>query len=948
MNSTVAVKQTKFSNGEISESMRGDTSHPKYGASLRTCLNWMPIPQGALVKRPGTRFVAPVKDVAYVPRPIKFFFSDNQTFELEFGNGYLRFYQRGKYVGNDGNLHTFGDAYAGGYYEIVAPVITSMLPYLKYSQIGDVITFTYGGQAGVTLTPPFDLRHTRGALTPWTIVATPLRIPVGAVTWAGAPQDGLPPYQFTGAATGPVWNKGERSVQADSATTTLDEWICIQDNVKGSNRKPPDPAALNSTGTSIQGSLDWMPSVDLAHPAVKSVWVQTVVVQDAAGVVFESQPTPVLTINSSLSSDRQRPIIPRAPTLAGGYTLLLYRFYRGAAGGALGWVNDVSPAGLASYANVPANSVWLDDGRSPDYTRQPPQLTDPFLVNGADSYPAVVGYLDQRRLFAASVAFPSGFWLSRAGDLYNYDGTTVRLIPGSDTDAMLVVLASPFLEQIRAFVPKRRGLLMTAQGEWAVAGQSGGPVSRSSIVPVQQSPWGSSWLDPISIGTGVLFNTAKSNMVRDLYPLYGLYADIWDGQELSFMARHLFDLHTIAAWDFQSTPYPFVWAPRDDGLLLSLTYQHAPPSFGQQLAEGICAWAQHNTGVGFDKFEAVCVVPEPPEDAVYFIVKRLVNGAVKRYWERMNSPIPPASPYFPGASDVRYAVYLDSSLQYDGHNDQLGLGAAVASFDSLAHPGSVDPADYVIGSQIVIQVSLNAFVPADAANPYGSAFVFDPENTLGLSVLAPAGPGPIKAHIIAYIDAQHVVAELDTACTPAQISLWEDAGGASVWALAKGTVTAAHLAGYQLDSGDANLSRGIICLADGDVQLPAAWAAGVASLATPAVVIQIGIAYNADAALLNVSHPNQEILNKNKNVIRVGFEIANTRDMWAGQDFTSLQQLDERNVIDAYATMGLHTGYYELFVSGGFGKAGSAVLRHFQPLPAIVSSVLRELDIGDS
>lgn len=947
MNSTVPLKQTKFSNGEVSESMRGDTSHPKYSASLRTCLNWMPIPQGALVKRPGTRFKAPVKDASYTPRGIKFFFSDSQTFVLEFGNLYLRVYQRGRYVGNDGALHTFGDAYAGGYYEIVTPFSTAMLPFLKFSQVGDVVTLTYRGQApGVAGIAPQDLRHTSGALTPWIIGATPSRIPVGAVTWAGAPQDGIPGFQATGATTGPVWNKGERSVQADSVTITLDEWICIQDNVKGTNRKPPDPAALNSTGTSIQGSLDWMPAVDLAHPAIKSTWVQTAVVQDAAGTVFESQPSPVLTINSSLSSDRQRPIIPRVPTLAGGYTLLLYRFYRGTAGGSLGWVNDVSPAGLASYANTPANTVWLDDGRSPDYTRQPPQLTDPFLVNGADSYPAVVGYLDQRRLFAGSALLPSTVFLSRIGDLYNFDGTTVRLIPGADTDGMLVTLASEVLEEIRAFVPMRRGLLLTAQGEWAVAGAGGAPVSRSNVDPKRQSRWGSSWLNPIPVGTGVLFNTAKSNMVRDLYPLYGLYADIWDGQELSFMARHLFDLHTLVDWEFQSTPHPFVWSVRDDGLLLSLTYQHAPPSFGQQLAEGVCAWAQHNTGVGADKFEAVCVVPEPPEDAVYFVVNRFVNGVVKRYWERMNSPICPASPYFPGVSDVRYAVYLDSSLQYDGHNDQIGFAAVGAHIDSVSVPGSTSPADYAIGSQILVSVFGTPFVASDAANPYGSAFVFDPENTLSLNVLAPAGPGAVSGRIVGFNSTAQVVVELDDPMTQAQVTAWRATKFA--WAIAKGQITAAHLDGYQLDTNDAKLSRGVLCLADGDVQVPAAWAGGVAFLNTPAIVVQIGISYNADAALLDAYHPNQEIRNKYKNVIRVGFEMVGTRDMWAGRDFTNLAQLDERSVLDAYATMGLHTGYFELFVDGGFGKSGSAVLRHFQPLPAVVSSILRELDLGDS
>src|SRR3954471_11374691 len=115
----------------ISKHLYGDVTHPKYASSLRNCLNWLPIPQGALVKRPGFKFIAPVKDASYAPRLIKFFFSDSQTFVLEVGNLYIRFYQNGKYIGNDGALHTYGDAYAGGYYEIVTPFTTAMLSYLK-------------------------------------------------------------------------------------------------------------------------------------------------------------------------------------------------------------------------------------------------------------------------------------------------------------------------------------------------------------------------------------------------------------------------------------------------------------------------------------------------------------------------------------------------------------------------------------------------------------------------------------------------------------------------------------------------------------------------------------------------------------------------------------------------------------------------------------------------
>src|SRR5438128_2069623 len=144
MNETFPIKQTKFSNGEISPSLYGETSHPKYVSSLRTCLNWLPIPQGALVKRPGTKFIAPVKDASYAPRLIAYTFSDDQSFVLEFGNLYVRFYQTGKYIGVDGNLHTYGDAYAGGYYELVTPFTTAMLPFLKFAPVGNVVTIAYG------------------------------------------------------------------------------------------------------------------------------------------------------------------------------------------------------------------------------------------------------------------------------------------------------------------------------------------------------------------------------------------------------------------------------------------------------------------------------------------------------------------------------------------------------------------------------------------------------------------------------------------------------------------------------------------------------------------------------------------------------------------------------------------------------------------------------------
>lgn len=915
MNETFPLKQTKF-NGEIDPNLWGDTSNPKYSISMRTCKNWIPSPQGAIVKRPGTRFIAITKNDAASPsRLIPFVFSDGQAFLLEFSNLILRFYQNGQYVGV-GGLNT------GAYYELVTTFTTEMLPYLKFAQVGDTITICYGGQAG-GLTPfgvaPQDLLHTPGAIGPWTIGATPLKIPITNVPVA-------PVVNISAYNPALVYNVGDQA----SASNVL--WTAIQSGITGAGNAPPAAPALNAAQTGLQGNLWWTPSVDTAHPAVLASWVFTAVVKDLNGVVFETAPSAVTSGTGPRSSDRRIPLLAAGLTagLPAGWTLQFMRLYIAIGQSLLfGFVQDFAYAGGTIQV--------YDTGQAPDYTRQPPKGTDPFLTAGVHAFPSVVGYLDQRRIFLDRTLDPMTMILSRVGDFYNFDNLN---IPGSDTDAFNITLASEVLEQIRSFRALRRGIVLTGQGEWAVAGLTGGQVSRASNDPKRQSKWGASWIDPVVIGTGLLFNTAKSNQVRDLYPLYGLYADIWDGQDLTVTARHLFNYHTVKAWAFQSVPYPVLWIGREDGGWLSLTYQHAPPSFGQQLTEGVVAWAQHSTGSGSDQVEDAAVIPEPPDDALYVIVNRLVNGARHRYIERMSSPIPGPSPYQPGVADPRYGRYLDSRVNYDGHNDMLGLPAAVASFDSVANPGSVNPADYVIGKQIKIQVNSNIFVASDAAAPYGSAFVFDAENTLGL--------GSVKAHVVGYVDAQHVIAELDTTCTVAQISLWEDAGGAAVWAIAKGQLTAAHLSGYALDSSDVAGARGVHALVDGDAQLPAVWAGGVASFLTPGVVITLGIAYNADGLLLDAFHPSAELRNKFGNVLRIGMEISGTRDMWVGKDFDNLVQMEQRQVSDEYNVMGLQTGYFETPIYGEFNKTKRAAFRHFLPLPAIVTSVLREMKLGDS
>lgn len=901
---TVPLKQTKFDAGEFSPLMYGDTSHPKYNAALKKLQNFISIPEGAAVCRPGTRFIAATKDSTAKSRLLPFIFSDSLTYILEFGNLYIRFYTLAQYVNTGYGVGT------GSYYELVTTFTTAMLPFIKYKQVGNTITLCYGGEVlGVAALPPQDLVKTSGANGPWTISNTITAPP--ALTWGAGIKLEAAVFAYSAAQT---YNIGDRATTVVSGVTT--EWTCIQSAVH--NLPPPDPLTLNGALTGVSGNLFWTPSVDAAHVAVKWQLNLTVVFQDAAGITYESTPQIAVVYTGVIAEDRPLPIaIGATPTPSG--TALYFKYYRGQ-NGVLGLISQI-PIGIG----VPA---YVDLGNAPDYTQQPPQGTDPFLINGADAYPAVVGYIDQRRAFAGSLVLPNGIQTSATGNLYRFD----QPIPGQDSDSTSIVLSSDVLEQIRSFLSLKCNLVFTGEGEWVFPDQV---YTRSSGGPRKLSSWGSSYLDPIAIGNGCLFNTVQGSTVRDFFPLYGIYTSIWDGDDLTTTARHFFQYNTIVTWAFQPKPYPVLWMVRDDGVLISLTYERAT----QSKPASTVAWAQHYTGVGPDVIESIAVVPEAPDYAVYMIVARQINGGTQRYIERMASPIPATSQYMPGKADQRYARYLDCSTLFDGHNPTPS--GFPASINSVANPGSTDPADYVLSALVTVTLvgtgGASGTKPFLASDPNTANVVFDPENVLKL--------GTFQGLIVGYTGGTVVTVQLQAGLSQAQINAWFP--GNNNFGVARSIYSVPQLVGVPQETGDASGARGVTALADGTATAGSATFVGsTLALPQPALVVNVGISYNADMQLLDAYHPSAEIRNKYKNVKRVGFEVAGARSLWIGQDFDNLVEWNERQVSDSFAIMGLSTGYFDEFSEGDWNKSGSVCLRHFDPLPCIIVSVLRELALG--
>lgn len=128
----VAVQLTNFTGGELSPRLDGRNDLQKYATGCKTLENMIIFPHGSAARRSGTQFVAEVKDSTKETRLIPFEFSTTQTYILEFGNQYIRFFK------DNGQILSSGSPY-----EISSPYLEAELFDIKFAQSADVMYLTH-------------------------------------------------------------------------------------------------------------------------------------------------------------------------------------------------------------------------------------------------------------------------------------------------------------------------------------------------------------------------------------------------------------------------------------------------------------------------------------------------------------------------------------------------------------------------------------------------------------------------------------------------------------------------------------------------------------------------------------------------------------------------------------------------------------------------------------
>jgi hypothetical protein len=253
----VAPAQTSFNAGELSPLLRGRPTLDKYRNGCETLENFIPQIQGPARKRPGTRFVAEVKDSADDTRLIPFEYSTTQAYVLEFGDLYIRFYLSGGVV----------ESAPGVSYEIASPYTSAQLAALEYAQSADVIYITHPSH------PPYKLA--RVSALSWTMTAVTFAWPpfndenVGTITLTAGAVTGATTLTasaslFVSADVGSYFKISEVSASkynqwTAGASYSVSDIVYYLGNIyqSGTNHSAGTRPPIHTTGTESDGHVNW-------------------------------------------------------------------------------------------------------------------------------------------------------------------------------------------------------------------------------------------------------------------------------------------------------------------------------------------------------------------------------------------------------------------------------------------------------------------------------------------------------------------------------------------------------------------------------------------------------------------------------------------------------------------------------------------------------------------
>lgn len=236
---------------------------------------------------------------------------------------------------------------------------------------------------------------------------------------------------------------------------------------------------------------------------------------------------------------------------------------QGLAGNDVTFVEDLTPL-FPNYATI-GNLISISDNQSG------------VFLQGDN--PRLALQFQDRQLFASTDNNLNTLWLSKIGVVRNFSRTSSL----NESSAFSFNIRPTEGGSIQSLLDINGLYVFGSEAIWRAYGNEAGVITPTQINLREVSNFGASALPALKVGHFAFIEQQGGGIIRALSP--GSYAAEDSSSDVSLFSNHFVRDNRIISWTFAKRPVPIVWMVRDDGVLLSLTFESS---------QGISAWCKHD------------------------------------------------------------------------------------------------------------------------------------------------------------------------------------------------------------------------------------------------------------------------------------------------------------------------------------------------------------------
>jgi len=290
-------------------------------------------------------------------------------------------------------------------------------------------------------------------------------------------------------------------------------------------------------------------------------------------------------------------------------------------------------------------------------------------------FPGTVTIFEERLFLGGTIEKPATIYGSKINDWENFNQTTF------DDGPVVFTLSSDARNSIRWMIPETQLIIGTDSGEWTVGTRENDKAlsgSGSNVTARRHQQFGSEPIKPVEGGDMTIYVESGGKRMRTVS--YVFQDDGYISNDMMILAEHLTKEYDLTRLAYTRTPDKIIWALREDGLLMSFTFERD---------QNISAWARHpmpnskildiDAVIGPDNDEVGLVVER--EDGIYYEVINQNNLCIDWAQEySLNSVNEIISLFGNESGFVIYDQTLDElDLEFTGTGTFIRLDSAASS-----------------------------------------------------------------------------------------------------------------------------------------------------------------------------------------------------------------------------------------------------------------------------